>query len=90
MSKTLRPINQKKCFDKAKDKTDFLIAAKCRFGKTFVASEIAVNGWFSEKILVVSGMKSVEKEWTDLFEEQYPELQKLYMRINNIKIFEYS
>lgn len=67
----LRPINQQKCFDKAKDKTEFLIAAKCRFGKTFVASEIAVNGWFSEKILVVSGMKSVEKEWTGLFEEQY-------------------
>lgn len=75
MSKTLRPINQKKCFDKAKDKTEFLIAAKCRFGKTFVASEIAVNGWHSEKILVVSGMKSVEKEWTDLFEEQYPDFK---------------
>lgn len=75
MSKTLRPINQKKCFDKAKDKTEFLIAAKCRFGKTFVASEIAVNGWFSEKILVVSGMKSVEKEWTGLFEEQYPDFK---------------
>lgn len=69
---TLRPINQQKCFDKAKNKTEFLIAAKCRFGKTFVASEIAVNGWFSEKILVVSGMKSVEKEWADLFKEQYP------------------
>lgn len=69
---TLRPINQLKCFDKAKDKTEFLIAAKCRFGKTFVASEIAVNGWFSEKILVVSGMKSVEDEWTTLFKRQYP------------------
>lgn len=69
---TLRPINQLKCFDKAKDKTEFLIAAKCRFGKTFVASEIAVNGWFSEKILVVSGMKSVEDEWTTLFKRRYP------------------
>lgn len=69
---TLRPINQQKCFDKAKDKTEFLIAAKCRFGKTFVASEIAVNGWFSEKILVVSGMKSVKDEWTTLFKRQYP------------------
>jgi len=75
MSKTLRPINQLKCFEKAKDKTEFLIAAKCRFGKTFVASEIAVNGWHSEKILIVSGMKAVEKEWTTLFEEQYPDFK---------------
>ena len=68
----LRPINQQKCFDKAKDKTEFLIAAKCRFGKTFVASEIAIEGWHSEKVLVVSGMKSVEKEWTGLLEKEYP------------------
>lgn len=68
----LRPINQQKCFDKAKDKTEFLIAAKCRFGKTFVASEIAIEGWHSGKVLVVSGMKSVEEEWTGLFKEQYP------------------
>lgn len=59
----LRPINQQKCFDKAKNKTEFLIAAKCRFGKTFVAAEIAIEGWHSEKLLVISGMKSVEDEW---------------------------
>ena len=68
----LRPINQQKCFDKAKDKTEFLIAAKCRFGKTFVASEIAIEGWHSEKVLILSGMKSVEKEWTDLLKKEYP------------------
>lgn len=69
---TLRPINQQKCFDKAKNKTEFLIAAKCRFGKTFVASEIAIEGWHSEKVLAVSGMKSVEEEWTGLLKKEYP------------------
>ena len=73
----LRPINQQKCFDKAKNKTEFLIAAKCRFGKTFVAAEIAVEGWHSEKLLVVSGMKSVEDEWINLFKAQYPNFKNI-------------
>ena len=73
----LRPINQQKCFDKAKNKTEFLIAAKCRFGKTFVAAEIAIEGWHSEKILIISGMKSVEDEWINLFKEQYPNFKNV-------------
>ena len=73
----LRPINQQKCFDKAKNKTEFLIAAKCRFGKTFVASEIVINGWHSERILVVSGMKSVEDEWKNLFKKEYPNFKNI-------------
>ena len=73
----LRPINQQKCFDKAKNKTEFLIAAKCRFGKTFVAAEITVEGWHSEKILVVSGMKSVEDEWKNLFKKEYPNFKNI-------------
>lgn len=71
--KTLRP-NQAACYKKAallpKDKRKFLIAAKCRFGKTLTALKIAFDAWHSEKVLVISGYPTnVRSEWEDEFKE---------------------
>ena len=82
MKYKLRPINQQKCYEKALDKDIFLIAAKCRFGKTFVASKIVCDGWsaknYSKKILVISGFSSIEGEWRDTIKDQFPECEDLF------------
>lgn len=70
--KILRP-NQEACYKKAEaligDKK-LLIAAKCRFGKTFTALKIAYDAWHSEKVLVISGYPTnVRSEWENEFEE---------------------
>lgn len=70
---TLRPTNQQKCFNKAKNKSKFLIAAKCRFGKTFVASEIVYIGWSAQKVLVIAGYSDLKDEWDETIKSQYPE-----------------
>lgn len=71
--KPLRP-NQEACCKKAsllpKDKRKFLIAAKCRFGKTFTALKIAFEAWHSEKVLIISGYPTnVKSEWEGEFKE---------------------
>lgn len=71
--KILRP-NQEVCYKKAallsEEERKFLIAAKCRFGKTFTALKIAFDAWHSEKVLVISGYPTnVRSEWENEFKE---------------------
>lgn len=78
----LRPINQQKCFDKAITKSKFLIAAKCRFGKTFVASEIAFVGWKAKqnnkRVLVVAGFSNVRDEWENTIKNQFEDCKDIF------------
>ena len=59
---TLRDKRQLECYEKARNKNSFLIAAICRFGKTYVASKLLHDAWNANIAVVLSGI-NVRDEW---------------------------
>ena len=65
---TLRDSRQIECYNKAKDKNSFLIAAICRFGKTYVASKLLHDAWNASITVILSGI-NVRNEWRQALEQ---------------------
>lgn len=59
---TLRDRRQAECYEKARNKDSFLIAAICRFGKTYVASKLLHDAWNANITVILSGI-NVRDEW---------------------------
>lgn len=65
---TLRSYAQNEAFNKLVTKKEALLAAKPRFGKTYVGAKIASDGWQSNIVLVLCGI-NVRNEWREALED---------------------
>lgn len=85
----LNSIFQEECYCKALNKDKFLIAAKCRFGKTYVASKLIHDGWDSNITFILSGL-NVRNEWEKaLIEAGYISNETLFttnQTLNNLDL----
>lgn len=61
---TFRSYAQEECYNKALPYDKFLIAAKPRYGKTYTACKLLVDGWNVNFVVILSGM-NVRAEWED-------------------------
>lgn len=61
---TFRSYAQEECYNKALPYDKFLIAAKPRYGKTYTACKLLVDGWNVNFVVILSGM-NVRTEWED-------------------------
>lgn len=63
-------LNQRECYDIGLNLDKFLISAKCRFGKTYVATKLIAEGWNSHTTIIMSG-KDVRGEWDNALREEF-------------------
>ena len=64
---TFRSYAQEECYNKALPYDKFLIAAKPRYGKTYTACKLLVDGWNVNFVVILSGM-NVRGEWKKALE----------------------
>lgn len=64
---TFRSYAQEECYNKALPYDKFLIAAKPRYGKTYTACKLLVDGWNVNFVVILSGM-NVRNEWKKALE----------------------